>query len=94
MAYVETQSSSRIKVLRSNSSGEYMSSEFHSFLQTKGILLNTLPLIHEQNGVVERKNYHLLDVVRTLLLKSSIIPKCWVEALSTAVLVNRLPSVS
>jgi hypothetical protein len=34
-----------------------------------------------------------LDVVRVLLLESSVPPKFWVEALSTAVyLINRLPA--
>jgi hypothetical protein len=43
--------------------------------------------------VAEQKNLHLLDVVRTLLLESSIPSKFWVETLSTAVyLINRLPS--
>ena len=32
VAYVETQFSSRIKVLRSYSGGEYMSHEFHDFI--------------------------------------------------------------
>ena len=43
--------------------------------------------------MAERKNHHLLDMVRTLLLESSVPPKFWVEALSTAMyLINRLPS--
>jgi hypothetical protein len=41
----------------------------------------------------ERKNHHLLDVVRTLLLESFVPPCFWCEALSTSVnLINRLPS--
>ena len=40
-----------------------------------------------------RKNRHLLDVVRTLMLESFVPPRFWVEALSTAVyLINRLSS--
>ena len=38
VAYIETQFSSKIKVLRSDSGGEYMSHEFHDFLQQKGIV--------------------------------------------------------
>ena len=39
----------------------------------------------------ERKNRHLLDIVRSLRLESSVPPKFWPEALSTAVhVINRL----
>jgi hypothetical protein len=94
VAYVETQFSTGIKILRSDSGGEYMSHEFHDFLHHKGIVSQrSCPYTPQQNGVAERKNRHLLDVVRTLLLESSVPSKFWVEALSTAVyLINRLPS--
>ena len=43
--------------------------------------------------MAERKNRHLLDTVRSLLLESSVPAKFWPEALATAVhLINRLPS--
>jgi hypothetical protein len=59
-----------------------------------GILsLRSCPYTIQQNGVAERKNRHILDVVRTLMLESSIPPRFKVEALSTAVFfINRLPS--
>ena len=64
VAYVETQFSSRIKVLRSYSGGEYMSHEFQDFLQNKGIVSQcSCPYTPQQNGVVEHKNLQLLDVV-------------------------------
>ena len=71
-----------------------MSNEFQVFLQRKGIISQcSCPSTPQQNGVAERKNCHLLDVVRTLLLESSIPPRFWCEALSTTVhLINRLPS--
>lgn len=64
------------------------------FLQQKGILSqHSCPSIPLQNGVAKRKNRHLLDVVRVLLLEFSIPPRFWVEALSIAVhLINRLPA--
>ena len=40
VALVETQFSTKIKILRSDSKGEYMSRDFQSFLQQKGISLN------------------------------------------------------
>jgi glycosyltransferase involved in cell wall biosynthesis len=92
--YIETQFSIGIKVLRSDSGGEYMSHEFHNFLQQKGIVSHrSCPYTPQQNGVAERTNRHLLDITRTLLLKSSLPSKFWIEALSTAIyLINRLPS--
>ena len=93
LVLLETQFSASIKVLRSDSSGEYISNEFQVFLQSKGIISqHSCPSTPQQNGVAERKNRHLLDVVRTLLLESSVPPRFWCEALSTAIhLINRLP---
>lgn len=94
LTYVETQFSAVIKVLRSDSGGEYMSIAFYEFLKQKGILSQrSCPYTPQQNGVAERKIRHLLDVTRTLLLESSVPSTFWVKALSTAVnLVNRMPS--
>jgi transposase InsO family protein len=94
VTYVETQFFACIKPLRSNCGGEYMSHAFQSFLQQKGILSqHSCPYTPQQNGVAERKNRHLLDVVCTLMLESSVPPRFWVKASSTAVyLINRLPS--
>ena len=80
--------------MRSDSGGEYVSKDFQSFLNNKGILSQrTCPYTPQQNGVAERKNRHFLDVTRTLLLESSVPPRFWPEALTTAVyLINRLPS--
>ena len=96
VALVETQFSTSIKILRSDSGGEYMSHAFQNYLQQKGIISQrSCPYTPQQNGVAERKNRHLLDVVRTLLIESSVPTKFWVEALSTAVyLINRLPTVT
>jgi transposase InsO family protein len=94
VAYIETQFSTCIKTLRSDCEGEYMSHTFQYFLQQKGILSQrSCPYTPQQNGIVERKNRHLLDVVRTLVLESFVPSRFWVEALSMAVyLTNRLPS--
>lgn len=48
VAYVETQFSTCIKILRSDSGGEYMSHAFQSFLQQKGILSQHLCLYTPQ----------------------------------------------
>ncbi|KAL2230672.1 UNVERIFIED_CONTAM: Retrovirus-related Pol polyprotein from transposon RE1 [Sesamum indicum] len=46
-----------------------------------------------QNGVVERKHQHLLQIARSLLFHASLPMKFWTEALLMATyLVNRLPA--
>ena len=91
---IEKQFSTKIKILRSDSGGEYMSNEFQFFLQSHGIISQrSCPFTPQQNGVAERKNRHLLDVVCTLLIESCVPSHFLCEALSTAVyLNNRLPS--
>jgi transposase InsO family protein len=69
-AYVANQFSASIKTLRTDSVGEYLSTEFQAFLASKGILhQRSCPSTPQQNGVAERKNRHLLDVVRTLFVR-------------------------
>ena len=95
LALIETQFSIKIKILRSDSSGEYMSNEFQFFLQSHGIISQrSCPFTPQQNSVAERKNRHL-NVVRTLLIESCVPSHFWCEALSIAVyLLNRLPSLT
>lgn len=94
LAYFENQFSTSIKTLSTDSGGEYLSTEFQAFLASKGIIhQHSYPSTPQQNGVAECKNRHLLDVVRTLLLESSVPSMFWVEALKIAThLINRLPS--
>ena len=96
LALIETQFFAKLKILQSDSGGEYMSNEFHFFLQSHGIISQrSCPFTPQQNRVAERKNHHLLNVVRTLLIESYVPSHFWCEALSTAVyLINRLPSTN
>ena len=49
----------------------------------------------QQNGVVERKNQHLLEVVRASLIAAKTPTSYWEEAItSAAYLINRVPSNS
>jgi transposase InsO family protein len=68
VAYVETQFSTGIKILRSDSGGEYMSYEFYDFLHHKGIVSQrSCPYTPQQNEVAERKNRHLFTLINRLL---------------------------
>ena len=73
-----------------------MSHSFQNYLQQKGIISQrSCPYTPQQNGVAERKNRHLLDVVRTLLIDSFVPTKFWVEALSATIyLINCLPTIT
>jgi hypothetical protein len=74
--------------------GEYLSSEFQQYLEAQGIVhQTTCPDTPQQNGVAERKNRHLLEVVRALLIESHMPLSYWGEALTSSVyLINRVPS--
>eukprot|EP00268_Persea_americana_P063208 TRINITY_DN8175_c0_g1_i7.p1 TRINITY_DN8175_c0_g1~~TRINITY_DN8175_c0_g1_i7.p1 ORF type:complete len:107 (-),score=6.52 TRINITY_DN8175_c0_g1_i7:1366-1686(-) len=72
---VSTQFQKSIKILRSDSGGEYVSTEFSSFLSNKGIIhQKSCPHTPQQNGIAERKNRHILEIVRTLLVESLVPP--------------------
>ena len=94
MVMVERQSGRRVKALRTDNGGEYTSSRFEKFLQDEGIHHErTIPKTPEQNGVAERMNRTLVEMVRSMLFDSKLPHRFWVEALSTAVyLRNRSPT--
>ena len=65
---VEKQTGKSIKILRSDRGGEYLSSEFLDYLKENGILSQwTPPGIPQLNGVFERRNRTLLDMVRSMM---------------------------
>jgi transposase InsO family protein len=65
---VHNQYNVNVKVLCSDNGTEYINKEFDSLLSAKGIIRQTT-CVHtaEHNGVAERKNMHLLEVVRSLI---------------------------
>ena len=63
-------------------------------MSSHGILHQSFCAYTQQNGVAERKNRHLVETVRTLLLYYKV-PQCfWGDAiLAACYLINRMPSV-
>eukprot|EP00253_Pinus_taeda_P001708 PITA_01708 len=64
-ALIENQTEKKIKILRTDNGTEYESNEFHDFCKEAGIKRETTtPYTPEQNGVAERKNRMIVEVVR------------------------------
>ena len=85
-----------IKVLWSDREGEYLSTEFIRFLKEHGIIsqLNS-PGTPQLNGVFERRNQTLLDMVRSMMSYTNLPTFLWGFALQTAVyILNRVLSKS
>ena len=67
---------------------------FAKFLKRHDICAQyTMPGTPQQNGVAERRNRTLMDMVRSMISNSSLPKSLWTYALKTAVyLLNRIPS--
>ena len=92
----EKQFGVHIKQLRSDRGGEYLSGEFKSYLARDGIISQlSSPGTPQQNGVSERRNITLLDMVSSMLSYSSLPESLWGYALETAAYILNLdPSKS
>ena len=93
---VEKQSRKSIKTLQSDRGGKYLSTEFTQFLKDNGILAQlTPPYTPQINGVSERRNRTLLDMVRYMMSFSKLPISLWGYAFETTTRVlNVLPSKS
>ncbi|RVW49190.1 Retrovirus-related Pol polyprotein from transposon TNT 1-94 [Vitis vinifera] len=93
---IETQYNAKVRVLRSDNGGEYQSSDLQKYLEGHDIIhQTTCSNTPQQNGVAERKNRHLLEVVRASLIAAKMPISYWGEAItSAAYLINRVPSSS
>ena len=91
---IETQFSSKIKLLRSYEGGKYTSKVFKSFLASNGIIHQlSCPHTPQQNGLVERKHGHLIETSITLLSQACLPSAYWSFAVATAnFLINLLPT--
>ena len=71
-----------------------MNKEFDEYLSSFGIIhQTTCPGTSEQNGLAERKNRHLLEITRCIMMAMNVPKFLWSEAVMTAAyLMNRMPS--
>ena len=98
---VENQHNLKIKVVRSDRGGEYYGRHtpygqvprpFARFLQENGIVAQySTPGEPQQNGVAERRNRILMDMVRSMISYYTLSISLWMEALKTAIhILNRV----
>ena len=91
---VQNQLGKSIKAIRSDRGGEYLSQEFDKHLKEYGIVSQlTLLRTPQWNGVFERRNKTLLDMVRSMMNQTTLPTSFWGYALETAAfLLNRTPT--
>ncbi|KAL0299191.1 UNVERIFIED_CONTAM: Retrovirus-related Pol polyprotein from transposon RE1 [Sesamum radiatum] len=89
-----TQFESKIQFLRSDNGTEFTNTSCHSLFNSLGILhQKSCPHTPQQNGVVERKHRHILEVARALKFQANLPSKYWGETILAATyLINRLPT--
>jgi len=100
---VERQLDRKVKLVKSDRSGEYYGryneighhpGPFAKLLQKCGICVQyTMLGTRQQNGVSERRNKTLMDMVMSMLSNSTLPVSLWMYALKTTMyLLNRIPS--
>ncbi|KAJ9548672.1 hypothetical protein OSB04_021215 [Centaurea solstitialis] len=91
---VENQLGKKIKMLRSDRGGEYLSHEFYDYLRDCGIVSQlSSPRTPQLNGVAERRNRTLLDMVRSMMSRATLPMSFWDYALETTThILNLVPT--
>jgi transposase InsO family protein len=91
---VENESKNKIKCLRTDRGGEYTSTAFNEFCDVNGIRRQlTAAYTPHQNGVSERKNRTIMNMVRCMLGDRNVPKKYWPEAVKMSVhILNRCPT--
>jgi transposase InsO family protein len=81
-----------IKKMRSDNGTEFKNTQVEEFLDKEGIKHEfSTPYTLQQNGVVERKNQTLIDIIRTILDEYKTLDLFWCEAINTTChAINRL----
>lgn len=89
---VEIQHNTNVKTLRSYNGAEFIMPEFYA---SKWIFHQTSCVESpQQNGRMERKHQHILNIARALLFKANIPKTFWAFIVSHDVfIINRVPSV-
>ena len=87
-------SEERIRKLRTDNGGEYVSKEFEAYLKSKRIFHEvSVPHSPEQNGVAERMNNTSMELAHSMLSHAGLSNRYWAEAVATAAYIrNHMPT--
>jgi transposase InsO family protein len=79
---VENEMDSKIKCLRSDNGGEFISKEFMDYCSRHGIKRQlSIARTPQENGVIERKNMTVQEMARTMLMDSKLTYIFWTHAI-------------
>ena len=92
---VETETSLKVKCLRSDNGREYIDGGFSEYCVAQGIRMEKIiPETPQQNSVGERMNRTLNEGARSMRLHARLPKTFWANVVSTATyLINQGPSV-
>jgi transposase InsO family protein len=83
---VEKEKGVSIKCLRSDGGGEYFSNEFSEYLKDHGIQKKySCSYSPQHNGVVERKNKHIVEITRAMLNENNLPNYFWAKTIATRI---------
>ncbi|XP_019229937.1 PREDICTED: uncharacterized protein LOC109210912 [Nicotiana attenuata] len=93
LGHVPDKFGATMKILRSDNGTEFFNSECSNLFQSYGMIyLSSCVHTPQQNGVVERKHRHILEVARAIRLQGHLPLKFWGECIhATVYIINRIP---
>lgn len=91
---VNTQFGVKVQILRSDNGTEFFNLKCNTLFSSLGIVhQSSCAYTPQQNGVVERKHRHIMDIARALRFQSGVSIRYWGHSVKTATyLINKVPS--
>ncbi|KAL0451846.1 UNVERIFIED_CONTAM: Retrovirus-related Pol polyprotein from transposon RE1 [Sesamum latifolium] len=91
---IPTQFDAKVRTLRTDNGSEFLRNTCQTLIQNHGIEHQRICIYTpQQNGIVERKHRHLLQIARALMFESGLPRQFWGDSVLTAThIINKLPS--
>jgi len=93
-AYIHTQFGKHLKAIRSDNALEFTEGSCNEFFAANGIVHQRSCVDRpQQNGIIERKHRHILEIARALRFQAALPIHFWGDCVMTAThIINRLPT--